>query len=415
MVDLDVQQKEGAMEGVESDDRAQTWGDVADDFVTEFCRRMLASLKRRDQRTRGEWYVSGLLSVPGRKSMRALAAVTDHGAAEQSLHHFISDSSWAWAPVRQALARHLDRVLLPQAWVIGSMAIPKAGAHSVGVEESFRFDLGRVVNSQQAYGVSLANEQLSVPVNWGLNLPAEWLENAERRRRARIPDDAATMSVEAGAVHTAAELAESAWGLRRRPVVLDARTLDAPALLDEITRRGIPFVMRVDGATRVLGFDPGQPHTGKQLFQARQLVERGKKLSKPVCWVDPEYSITRSVLVSGTRVTVPIGGGPTRPALPDQALTLVGGWPMQKGGSPELWLSNLVDVPPAALLRLGRLTRRASKDFTEVSTRVGMRDFEGRSYAGWHRHVTLCSVAHAILVLSSARRQHTGVSHGLSA
>lgn len=403
------------MEDVEREALAQTWGDVADDFVTEFCRRMLASLKRRDQRTRGEWYVSGLLSVPGRKSMRAVAAVADHGAAEQSLHHFISDSSWVWGPVRQALARHLDRVLLPQAWVIDSMAIPKAGAHSVGVEESFRSDLGRVVNSQQAYGVSLANEQLSAPVNWGLNLPSEWLENEERRRRARIPDDVVATSVETGIVHTAAELADTAWGLRRRPVVLDARALDSLALVEQFTRRGIPFVMRVDGATRVVGFDPGRPGSGERLFQAQQLAERGKKLSKPVSWVDPEYSITRSVLVSGTRVTVPAVRRPGVPPLPGRALTLVGGWPMQKGRSRELWLSNLPEVPPAALLRLGRLTRRVSKDFAEVSTRVGMRDFEGRSYAGWHRHVTLCSVAHAILVLSSARHQRLGASEELSA
>ncbi|MFE4667303.1 IS701 family transposase [Streptomyces sp. NPDC056716] len=386
----------------------QTGGDVTDDFVTEFCRRMLASLKRRDQRTRGEWYVSGLLSVPGRKSIRALAAVADHGAAEQSLHHFISNSSWAWGPVRQTLARHLDRVLLPQAWVIDLMAIPKAGVHSVGVEESFRFDLGRVVNSQQAYGVSLASEQLSVPVNWDLNLPSEWLDDQERRRRARIPDDAAAMRVEAGVVHTVAELADPAWGLRRRPAVLDARTLDARALVEQFTRRGIPFVMRVDGATRVVGFDPGQPGSRGRLFQAEQLAERGKKLSKPVSWVDPEYSVTRSVLVSGARVTLPGVRRPGATPLSDRPLTLVGGWPMQKGRSPELWLSNLLDVPPAALLRLGRLTRRVSKDFTGVSTRVGMRDFEGRSYAGWHRHVTLCSVAHAILVLASDRPQRLG-------
>jgi SRSO17 transposase len=401
------------MEGVER--MAQTWGDVADDFVTEFCRRMLASLKRRDQRTRGEWYVSGLLSVPGRKSMRALAAVADHGAAEQSLHHFISDSSWAWGPVRQALARHLDRVLLPQAWVIDSMAIPKAGAHTVGVEESFRFDLGRVVNSQQAYGVSLANDQMSVPVNWGLNLPPEWLEDKERRRRARIPDDVAAMSVEAAVVHTVAELADSGWGLRRRPAVLDARTLDSLALVEQFTRRGIPFVMRVDGATRVVGFDAGRPGSGGRLFQAQQLAEQGKKLGKPVSWADPEYPITRSVLASGTRVTMPAVRRPGMPPLSERALTLVGGWPMQKGRSPELWLSNLLDVPPAALLRLGRLTHRVSKDSAAVSTRVGMRDFEGRSYAGWHRHVTLCSVAHAILVLASARRQRYGASKELSA
>lgn len=394
----------------------QTWGDVADDFVSEFCRQMLASLKRRDQRTRGEWYVSGLLSVPGRKSMRALASVAGHGGADQSLHHFISDSSWAWGPVRQTLARHLDRVLLPQAWVIDSMAIPKAGAHSVGVEESFRSDLGRVVNSQQAYGVSLANDQLSVPVNWALDLPPKWLEDEKRRRRARIPGGLAALSVESAVVHVAAELSDSAWGLRRRPVVLDARTLDAYALVEQFTRRGAPFVIRVDGATRVIGRDPNRPGSRLQLLPAQQLAEQGKRMSRPIDWVDPEYSIRRSVLVSGSGVTMPARRGPGLRPAPDTALTLVGGWPLQKSRPGELWLSNLLDdIPPAALLRLGRLTRRVDKDFAEISTRVGMRDFEGRSYAGWHRHVTLCSVAHAVLVLSSARLQRSSASQELLA
>jgi hypothetical protein len=376
--------------GTQTETLAQTRTDGTDDFGGEFCRQMLASLKRRDQRARGEWYVSGLLSVPGRKSMRALAAVADHGAAEQSLHHFISNSSWDWETVRQTLARHLDRVLLPQAWVVRSMAIPKAGADSVGVAESFRFDLGRVVNSQQAYGVWLANEHLSVPVNWALDLPSEWLEE-ERRRKARIPDGVEALSAEANIVHTAAELTAAPWGLRRRPVVLDARTSDAPALAERFTRRGVPFVMRVDAATRVVGVDPARPGSGEQLFQAQQLAERGKKLSRPVSWTDSELPVTRSALVNGTRVTLPALRRPGAPPRPGRALTLVAGWPMRKDPSCELWLSNLPDVPPAALLRLGRLTRRVAKDFDRVSTRVGMRDFEGRSYAGWHRHVTLLS------------------------
>lgn len=405
----------GAVERIEKDVPDRIWGDVADDFVTDFSRRMLASLKRRDQRARGEWYISGLLSVPGRKSMRALASVAGYGAAEQSLHHFISDSSWSWDKVRYTLARHLDRVVLPQAWVLSSMAVPKAGAHSVGVEESFRTELGRVVNSQQAYGVWLANEDMSAPVNWGLFLPPGWLDNEERRRRAKIPDEVAAASPELCAVNTVVELAGPDWGLRRRPAVLDARELDATALVEEFTRRGVPFVMRVGGATRLVGFDLSLPGRGERLFQAQQLIEWAKRFSRPVGWVDPDYSITRSILVSGTRVTMPSIRRPGSPGLPERALTLVGGWSGSKGQPPELWLSNMVEVPPVALLRLGRLTRRVAKDFSEVSAKVGMRDFEGRSYAGWHRHATLCSVAHAISVLSSARRQGFDKSQELSA
>ncbi|MFJ8040387.1 IS701 family transposase [Kitasatospora sp. NPDC096147] len=404
------------MEGVsEKNVPEHIWGDVADDFVTEFSRRMLASLKRRDQRARGEWYISGLLSVQGRKSMRALAAVAGYGAAEQSLHHFISDSSWRWAPVRQALAKHLDRVLLPQAWVLNSMAIPKAGEHSVGVEESFRTELGRVVNSQQAYGVWLASEDMSAPVNWGLVLPADWLANEERRKRAKIPDEVSATTPELCAVNSVVELAGPDWGLRRRPAVLDARELDAATLVEEFCRRGVPFVMRVSGSTRLVGFDGSLPGRGERVFQAQQLIEWAKRFSRPVGWVDPDYSITRSILVSGTRVTMPTVRRPGMLVPPERALALVGGWSGSKGKPAELWLSNLVDVPPVALLRLGRLTRRVAKDFAEVSGRVGMRDFEGRSYAGWHRHATLCSVAHAISVLSTARRQGFDKSQELSA
>ncbi|GAA2245760.1 transposase [Kitasatospora cystarginea] len=403
------------MDRIEKDVPDRIWGDVADDFVTDFSRRMLASLKRRDQRARGEWYIAGLLSVPGRKSMRALASVAGQGAAEQSLHHFISDSSWDWQAVRHALARHLDRVVLPQAWVLSSMAVPKAGAHSVGVEESFRTELGRVVNSQRAYGAWLANEDLSAPVNWRLFLPPGWLDDQERRRRAKIPDEVAGASLELCAVSAVVELAGTDWGLRRRPAVLDARELDATVLVEEFARRGVPFVMRIGGATRLIGLDPGLPGLGERMFQAQQLIERAKRSSRRVGWVDPDYSITRSILVGGTRVTMPSIRRHGAPGMPERALTLVGGWAGAKGQPAELWLSNMVEVPPVALLRLGRLTRRVAKDFTGVSAKVGMRDFEGRSYAGWHRHATLCSVAHAISVLSSARRQGFDHSQELSA
>jgi len=409
------------------------------DFAGGFSRRMLASLRRRDQRVRGEWYVSGLLSVPGRKSMRALAAVADGGAAEQSLHHFISDSSWAWEPVRQDLARHLDRSLRPHAWVVDSMAIPKAGAHSVGVGESFRFDLGRVVNSQQAHGVYLAGERGAAPVTWGLELPPEWLEDEARRRRARIPDGATAMSTEAAVAATAAELTGRAWALRPRPVVLDARPLDVPVLVAELTRRRLPFVIRVDGGLRLLGTDSGRPRAAERLLQAQQLADRVKQQSRSVSWLEPERpgfagpgfagpeyagpeyagqvyarpgragrpqgAVPRTVLAGGTRVTMPAGRGLGLTPLADRRLILAAGWPVPRGRAPEYWLSNLPDVPPAALLRLGRLVRRVREDAAEIGARVGIRDFEGRSYAGWHRHVTLCSVAHAILLLSSDRLQ----------
>jgi SRSO17 transposase len=40
------------------------------------------------------------------------------------------------------------------------------------------------------------------------------------------------------------------------------------------------------------------------------------------------------------------------------------------------------------------------RDFTGIAEQVGVMDFEGRCFRGWHRHVTLASVAHAAAALT---------------
>jgi hypothetical protein len=95
---------------------------------------VLASLPRSDQRRIGQQYVAGLLAANGRKSMRGIAAVSGGGEPlEQRLHHFISNSTWAWQPVRRRLAWFAERSLSPTALVVSHLAIPKAGDQSIGV------------------------------------------------------------------------------------------------------------------------------------------------------------------------------------------------------------------------------------------------------------------------------------------
>ncbi|CAM5241870.1 hypothetical protein SALBM217S_05197 [Streptomyces griseoloalbus] len=73
-----------------------------------FSAELFASLRRSDQRLRARQYLSGLLAAEGRKSIRNIAAFAGGTAAEQSLHHFISSSTWDWSPMREALT---DRVM----------------------------------------------------------------------------------------------------------------------------------------------------------------------------------------------------------------------------------------------------------------------------------------------------------------
>ncbi|REE99660.1 DDE superfamily endonuclease [Thermomonospora umbrina] len=374
------------------------WREVADDFVTEYSRRMLMSLPRRDQRESGELYISGLLSLTGRKSMRSIASIAGGGAAEQRLHHFISKSPWDWVMVRRALAADLDRALDPLAWVVRPMVVLKAGEHTVGVTESFVPQLGRVVNCQRSYGVWLAGETQSAPVNWRLLLSEEWLTDAERRRRAEIRD---ASGGDDGGVPPAAAVAlelTRAWGLRPRPVITDARDEDVEALVRHLLAAKVSFVLRIGGATRLTRWSAASRGRAGRWMTAQHLAESTDRGGPQVGWVGRIGPVGRAAPFSVTDVVPPPGSGAA-------LLRLVGAPRPGERRVRELWLSNMTDASSAHIVRLGRLTERVDEDFAEISTKLGVMDFEGRSFGGWHRHATLSAVAQGIVTLSAARDQ----------
>ena len=66
----------------------------------------------------------------------------------------------------------------------------------------------------------------------------------------------------------------------------------------------------------------------------------------------------------------------------------------------KYWLANLdEDLPLVDLVRLAKLRWRVEHDYRELKDALGLDHFEGRSWPGWHHHVTLVSVAHAFVTL----------------
>ncbi|WP_444545001.1 IS701 family transposase [Streptomyces cirratus] len=355
---------------------------------------VLGSLRRRDQRHKGELYVDGLLTAPGRKTMRNLAASTDERAAEQSLHHFISCSTWDWSPLRARLARGLDRLLAPRAWVVRPLVIPKTGRHSVGVGRRFVPQLGQVVNSQHGYGLWLASGAAAVPVNWRLSLSGDWLDDAEMRQRAAIPDSMDEGAARAPAVDMVLESA--GWGASAVPVVADAREEALPALVEAFSGAGLSFLLRIGGGTGLLAPNLSAGRSRVAAGSATLLAELARSQRRPVEWFDPAGpGLPRTSMVALLPVRLPGGPGGSAP------LTLAGVWSPDSREVSELWLTNMTGAGRGTLLGLGRLIGRADADFRRTGLAVGALDFEGRSYHGWHRHATLVSLAHAERMLAS--------------
>ncbi|CAL9377402.1 hypothetical protein SUDANB105_00987 [Streptomyces sp. enrichment culture] len=355
------------------------------------CRRLFGSLHLNGQRVKAERYVRGLLSVPGRKTLQSIAAQFDGASAQQSVHHFISTSPWEWMPIRHAAARHAQRVLAPEAWVIGSTLIPKTGPHSVGTDPQ-PTSMG-TVNGQQAVGTWLASQRSAVPVDWQLRLSARWTADP-LRRRASVPENAAYGTVEEcvqQAVHGLLNVA----GMRRLPVVVDIPEVNGMAIARFLTTTGLPFVVRVSPVTPVRIDRSRLPMYGDLLRAAGELAESLPYVRHPA---NPADGRT-------TGVMIPVVAPPPR----REPMTLLDERRPDRRAGRRLWLTNLDPSAVTAALRLTHLPGVVTRDCAAISDGVGLRDFAGRSFPGWHRHITLASVAHLVAACEATETNRTTV------
>jgi SRSO17 transposase len=91
------------------------------------------------------------------------------------------------------------------------------------------------------------------------------------------------------------------------------------------------------------------------------------------------------------------------PELPE--CWLLAEWPARHSEPVQFWLSDLPsDTPLTTLVRLAKLRWRIEHDYREMKQALGLAHFEGRTWAGWHHHVTLVSVAHAFCTLQRLAR-----------
>jgi syndecan 1 len=355
----------------------------------QLCDKLFASLRRRDQRDKARSYVTGLLRTPGRKSVRNIAQMFDGSGTEQSLHHFISDSSWDWRPVRRALVEHTQAHRPVRAWVAEPMVVPKTGEHSVGVAPSSFGDAGRAQNVQLSFGIWAASEQGSVPVAWWLHVPQEWLADDERRTRALVPRGLRPATLEedvVGAFRTMlANGADS--GI---PFVLDATRLDALTLARRLTVAGTPYLLRVGPGTPLVVRDPGLPGRVGTVMPAEQIAWASRSMRTPVPWADPWADGTAVHANAVARVCVQLTGART-----DLRLLCIEG--AQRSSAPNMWLTNLTDQRLPKVMYAASLVQRVRQEGLEIAERMGIRDYSGRTFTGWHRHATLVSVAQAVL------------------
>jgi hypothetical protein len=379
--------------------RARAARTLLDEVTEELVEHTLPSLRRKDQRTKGEQYVRGLLTTPGRKSIRNIAAHLGGTATEQNLQHFISGSTWDWRPIRSALTRCLEETHALSAWVVQPMTVLKSGEESVGVGHRFDPHLDQTVRGQQSFGVWFTSQEVVCPVSWRLFLPeAEPGKLGKECPTLPVPEHGEDYGE--SAVASVFEVLHRRQG-PRRPVVLDVRDIADRAMMNRFAAAGQSVLARVGANTPLMVDDPALPGYGAGQLPARQILESVRGLRRTVAWSDGiGQAANRSSLVVAVQVTM-ADPNPAR----RRPLLLLGEWTDPRRRPSQLWITDLCRMPTAHLLRLSKQARRVSRTMAHDVDDVGLRDFAGRSMYGWHRHMTLASVAYAARALAGMTQQ----------
>jgi SRSO17 transposase len=385
-----------------------------------FADDIFASLPRTDQRARGECYLRGLMLDGRRKSIEPMAGRLGGEVHYQALHHFVAVSPWDWRPVRRRLAERLMAELQPTAWAVDDTGFPKDGDHSVGVRRQYCGTLGKTANCQLGVSVNAVTERASCPLDWRLFVPESWDEPAMAPRRAacHLPDDVHHRPKWQLVLDMLDELDQ--WGLRPPVLVADSGYGDVGEFRGGLDDRQIPYVVQVRADTSAY---PKQVHPSVAPYAGKGRRPRPR-------YHDPPTSLKELALIAGPQACVdliwrrgskglqrscfvalrvrPAGVTPRRQArhageeLPMR--WLLAEWPTDKAEPVKYWLSNLPeDTPMVELVRLGKLRWRIEQDYRELKRALGLDHYEGRSFGGWHHHVTLVSVAHGFLTLERLR------------
>ena len=371
------------------------------DHFREFCDDIFGTLYRSDQRRVGETYLRGLLDCPGRKSIRRMASTTLGQHSEQSLQQFVNQSPWDHEPIRQRVMNRLIQSLRPTAWVFEEVAFPKHGRYSAAVDRQYVRSMEKVCNCQLAVVVTLTSDQYSVPVNWRLTVPESWGQDAERRARARVPEHERPRPYWNYQIEMLDDMALD-WGMPAAPIIVDVRQqANVEGLLSALESRGLPYLAQVSGSLHVRY----ERHTGAAPVGSRvppwqgtvgDLVRRMDNTARmTISWVGTDDGLTRRSQFFQVPVRLPSNCPPgTQPA----ERQLIAEWPLTKPQPRGYWITN-TDRPLADLVPLSRLRQRVAARIEEFAERFGLRDYEGRTFAGWHHHVTLATAAYTFCVL----------------
>jgi SRSO17 transposase len=373
--------------------------------LTQFFDGIGEVLGSAERRASFAMYAMGLLGESERKSMEPIAARAtgdpEHaGAGHQRIHHFISNMAWSDRDVRLWAARHVitewEKREPVDAWVIDDTGFLKQGKSSVGVQRQYTGSAGKTANCQVAVSLSITTRTQHLPIDFALFLPESWTEDAARRSKARVPD-----AIEFKTKHDIAlEMIEQAArdGIPGRIILADSFYGHSRPFREAVSLLGFDYGMAIYASDKMWTLDRHGHRQGNSRTAKEIALALGSKAFRRCLW---RAGTSRSLSSRFAFVRVQV---PSDADFEPTSEWLVIEWPMSEDDPVGYFLTTLSRrMSRREIVRLIKERYRTEQVYEELKGELGLDHFEGRSFPGWHHHVSAVLCAYAFVVAERAR------------
>lgn len=350
--------------------------------------RIGCRFRRAEVRERVRRYRIGLISRVERKNGWQLAeAIGEPGP--QGVQRLLNATTWDADAVRDDLREYVVEHLgdaRSGVLIVDETGFPKKGSKSCGVARQYVGTVGEVGNAQVGVFLAYASDKGAAFIDRALYLPRAWTDDQVRRSEAGIPTTTSFRSK----IELAEQLLARAFeaGVPARWVTADAGYGRSHAFRRWLEEHGRSYVVAVPSSNAV------------HVVGRRQTVEKiGVQLT------DADWTMVEATTGAPgqTWACIPL----SEDCPPGMRRWLV---IRRLADDPDELTYFLAYGPEATtreeLVHVCRIRWVIEECFAQGKGEVGLDQYEVRKWDAWHRFITLCLLAHAVLVV--VRGQATG-------
>lgn len=334
---------------------------------------------------------------------------------QDRVEQFIRESPWEYEVVQQHLVEEVpEPISNPKAvFVVDEVGLLKKGRHSVGVARQYSGAAGKVDNCQVAVNLTLGvpgkkrnADQITWPLGTQLYLPESWADDEDLRWEVGVPEEVEFQTKPAIGLDMIKRALDA--GVQHTCTVADTVYGDSGPFRKQLREWNEPFVLsitpsrpRVVPSSTVI---PSSKKTGKGRPPKYGTYPKDVKAQSPL---QLARSVKRWRTVEWSQGTKGVLSGKFRrhrvqwvKESKKHSVTEEEGWLLleNRDGQFKAYMCwGLEDAALEDLVKYAKMRWTIERFHQDAKQELALDDFEGRTWKGWHHHVTMVLLGYAFL------------------